>query len=56
MTPKFTNLINSKSRIMDYIIKFTPPFAIPQGYNIKIMFPAYMSIMFPANFSSPSLD
>lgn len=45
MTPVYNKFTNSRSRIMDYNIKFTPTFPIPKGCNIKIVFPAYMTII-----------
>lgn len=42
MSPLYSSFINSQSRLMDYLIKYTPPFPIPTGCNIKIVFPVYM--------------
>ncbi len=46
------DVINSRSRIMDYEIKFTPSFPIPSGCNIKIVFPAYMKILMNTYFGT----
>ena len=36
---------------MDYKVKFTPAFPIPSGSHIKLIFPAYMQIIQPSDFS-----
>jgi hypothetical protein len=51
MTPVYS-FINSESRMMDYEIRFTPTFPIPAGCNIKLSFPAYMTIIWPTAFYS----
>lgn len=42
---------NSMSRLMDYVIKFTPKFPIPRACNIKIVFPVNMQIVVPTDFN-----
>jgi hypothetical protein len=54
MTPLDTTVVNSRSRIMDYVIKFTNTFPIPAGCNIKISFPAYMQILTNSFFNQPN--
>ncbi|CAD8094793.1 unnamed protein product [Paramecium primaurelia] len=45
------NFINSRSRIMDYEVRFTPTFPIPAGCNIKLIFPVYMQIVQPGDYN-----
>lgn len=54
MTPIQTDVFNSRSRIMDYEIRYTPTFPLPAGCNIKIIFPAYMKIMMNTYFDEPN--
>ena len=41
---------NTRSRIANYVLKFTPTFPVPSGCNIKVMFPAYMAILTNTDF------
>jgi hypothetical protein len=52
MTPLEIDVINSRSRIMDYVVCFTPTFPLPAGSHIKVVFPAYMSIMTSSYFNT----